>query len=111
MPALQLQTRFLSCGYCARSAQVAAQGETALPRALKDAYVIRFCLYDYSDGDAIKILQTITPAMKNDARFIVMDAVVPGPNKIGHSEEKLQRLLGLQMMAFSMSVKEREIDD
>ena len=54
-------------------------------------YFIRFCLRDYSDDDAVKILRNIIPAMKHGARLVVMDTVLLEPNTVGQSEERLQR--------------------
>jgi len=67
------------------------------PQPVKDAdvYFIRFCLHGYSDDGAIKILRNIIPAMKHGARLVVMDTVLPEPNTVGQSEERLQRYVVL----------------
>lgn len=62
-------------------------------------YFIRFCLHDYSDDDAVKILRNIIPAMEHGAGRVVMDTVLPEPNTMGQSEEGLQRyaVLGIDV--------------
>ena len=61
---------------------------------------IRFCLHDYSDDDAVKILRNIIPAMKHGASLVVIDAVLPEPNIVGQSEERLERhaVLGVNVI-------------
>lgn len=42
-----------------------------------DAYLIRWCLHDWSDPYCIKILKALVPAMKAGTKLLVADAVVP----------------------------------
>lgn len=51
----------------------------SVPRA--DAYVLSTILHDWSDDEAARILQTIRTSAANDARLLVLDAVVPGGNE------------------------------
>lgn len=74
-------------------------------------YFTRFCLHNYSDDDAVKILQNIIPAMKHGAKLVMMDTVLPEPNTVGQSQERLQCILDLQIVDFFVRAKEREIDD
>ena len=66
-------------------------------------YFIRFCPHGYSDNDAVKILGNIIPAMKHGAKLVVMDTVLPEPNTVGQSQERLQRYVVL-----GVDVKQRQ---
>ena len=107
---------------------IVAKVEEALPANLKDrisfqahdfftpqpvtadVYLVRFILHDYSDLYAIRILKCLVPAMRPGSRLIVTDGILPPPNTMPPSEERLIRIMDLEMMT-SFNAKEREIED
>lgn len=106
--------------------KVVAHGEASLPPDLEDRiffqvhdfftpqpvkaelYLLRFILHDYSDLYATRILKCLVPALKRGSRLIVMDGVLPAPNTIPPSEERLLRIMDMKMMTFN--AKERELE-
>lgn len=50
-----------------------------------DVYLIRWCLHNWSDKYAIKILRALVPGLKKGARVVVNDGVVPEPKPPGAS--------------------------
>ncbi|KAI9727413.1 MAG: hypothetical protein M1834_008419 [Cirrosporium novae-zelandiae] len=107
---------------------VIARGESALPSNMKDRisfmahdfftpqpvqaefYLLRFILHDYPDKHSVKIVQNLVSAMKKGTRIIVMDGVMPPPNTIPKSEERLTRIMDLEMMT-TFNSREREVED
>lgn len=45
-----------------------------------DAYILKRILHDWSDADCVRILRSCRAAMNEDARLLVVDAVVPAGN-------------------------------
>ncbi|OCL03487.1 S-adenosyl-L-methionine-dependent methyltransferase [Glonium stellatum] len=109
--------------------EIVAQGESILNTSLKprisfmahdfftpqpvqnaDIYLLRFILHDYPDKFAEKILENIVPAMKENARLIVMDGILPEPNTLPKSEERIIRIMDMEMMT-TFNAKERELED
>lgn len=64
---------------------------TPQPVKYADVYLLRFILHDYPDRYAVKILENLVPALKDGARLIVMDGVLPEPNTLPKSEERIIR--------------------
>lgn len=54
-------------------------------------YYIRWCLHNWSDKYAIKILRCLIPALKNGARVVVHDSCIPEPEDIPRWREKILR--------------------
>lgn len=54
-------------------------------------------MHDYPDKVACNILKSIVPALKPGARLVVMDGVLPEPNTIPKSEERMIRIMDLEM--------------
>lgn len=90
-------------------ATVVEQGKRSLPDSLRtrvtfqeydfftpqpisgDIYLLRFILHDHPDVVATKIIQSTIPAMKNGCRLIINDGVLPEPNTLPRSEERIAR--------------------
>ena len=69
---------------------------------------MRFILHVYPDPSAISILKNIVPALDHGARIVVMDGIIPEPNTIPKSEERIIRVMDVQMMtAFNFRERER----
>ncbi|CCX11100.1 O-methyltransferase-domain-containing protein [Pyronema domesticum] len=75
-----------------------------------DIYFLRFILHDWSDKYASMILRQIAPAMKKGSKIVVNDIVLPGPNEVPSTVEKIQRSLDLSMMIV-LNGKERTRSD
>lgn len=72
-------------------------------------YLLRFIFHDFPDGTAAKILKSMVPALKSGSRLIVMDGVLPEPNTIPKSEERIIRIMDIEMTTtFNAGERERE---
>ena len=56
-----------------------------------DIYFLRWVFHDWSDKYCIMILQALIPALKNGARIIVSEFVVPSPGVVSISQERTIR--------------------
>jgi len=54
-------------------------------------YYIRWCLHDWSDKYAIKILRCLIPALKDGARVVVHDSCIPEPEDMPRWKERRLR--------------------
>jgi SAM-dependent methyltransferase len=58
-----------------------------------DAYILKHVLHDWTDDDAVRILQNIRQAIPKNGRLIIIEALVPGKNEFHPS-----KMLDLEMM-------------
>jgi hypothetical protein len=56
-----------------------------------DIYFMRWILHDWSDKYALKILRNLIPALKNGARIIVNESVLPEPGILSPYQEQFPR--------------------
>lgn len=56
-----------------------------------DVYFLRWILHDWSDKYCLKILRSLVPALKNGARIIVGDMLVPKPGALSKYQEWIIR--------------------
>ncbi|KAL4885489.1 S-adenosyl-L-methionine-dependent methyltransferase [Aspergillus karnatakaensis] len=107
---------------------VIEQGKKALPKELveritfqdhdffttqpeaADVYLLRFILHDHPDPVAVKIVQSLIPAMKSGSRLIVNDGVLPEPNSVPKGEERIARIMDLEMLT-TFNARERPLAD
>lgn len=83
---------------------------TEQPVKEKAVYLLRHILHDYPDRYAVKILKNLVPALRNGARVVIKDAVVPSPGVLEPAQERILRTQDLHMhMLFQ--AKERELGD
>lgn len=82
------------------------------PQPVKGAsvYLLRFILHDHPDKGAIDILRNLVTALQKGSRIIIMDGVMPEPNVLPKSEERIMRIMDLEMMT-TFNAKERERAD
>ncbi|KAL8830046.1 MAG: hypothetical protein Q9191_001663 [Dirinaria sp. TL-2023a] len=75
----------------------------AQPVIHADVYLLRFILHNWSNAYAVRILRALVPALKDGARVLVMDQVIPDPNAISKSFD-------LNMWALN-NAQERDLHD
>ena len=60
-----------------------------------DAYIMRKVIHDWNEADASTILKNCHAQMTNDARLLLIEAVVPPPN-----DPRLGKLFDIEMMVY-----------
>lgn len=58
-----------------------------------DIYLLRWILHDWSDKYCVKILQSLTPALKNGAKIVINDICIPQPGQLGVLADRSLRLV------------------
>lgn len=53
-----------------------------------DVYLLRWILHDWPDSYAVKILQNLIPALKNGAKVVINDQLIPGPGSVALLAER-----------------------
>lgn len=53
-----------------------------------DVYLLRWILHDWSDKYAIRILRALRPALKDGAKIIIMEQVLPEPGSVSVYQER-----------------------
>lgn len=56
-----------------------------------DVYFFRWIFHDWSDKYAKKILQSLIPALKDGARIVIQDGVMPNPGETSLWHERMMR--------------------
>ncbi len=46
---------------------------------IADIYIFRHILHDWSDADSVSILKALVPALKDGARVMISEGIVPEP--------------------------------
>ena len=64
---------------------------TEQPIQNADIYLLRWILHDWSDAYCIRLLKALTPALKNNARIIVQEHILPEPGGLPNSQERVIR--------------------
>lgn len=64
-----------------------------------DIYMFRFVMHDWSDSYVITILNKIVANMRDDARILIMDYIVPKPNDFPLVVERLKRFVSAHIQA------------
>ena len=82
------------------------------PNTLKDAdvYLLRSILHDWSDKYAVIILKNLVPALKDGARVLIADFIMPEAGKGPMWVERLSTTKSMQMMTV-VNAKERTVKD
>lgn len=84
---------------------------TPQPTDKANVFMMRMILHDWPKAEAVKILQSIIPALKasgEEARLLIQDTVLPVPGSISSTQEALLRVRDLTMTQ-SFNSKEREL--
>ncbi|QRD92482.1 putative O-methyltransferase [Aspergillus flavus] len=71
---------------------------------------VRFILHDHPDAEAVKILQNFLPAMKKGSRIILNVGVLPEPLTLGRSEERIARIMDMEMIT-TFNARESPLED
>lgn len=90
-------------GVAERCSYVAGDMFEEVPHA--DAYTLKYILHDWDDEECIQILSTIHAAAPQDARVLLIEHIVPGPETPHHS-----KLFDIHMMVWG-SGRERTTDE
>ena len=53
-----------------------------------DVYLLRWILHDFSDKYAVRILRGLKPALKDGAKIIIMEHVLPEPGSVSTYQER-----------------------
>ncbi|KAL4963166.1 S-adenosyl-L-methionine-dependent methyltransferase [Aspergillus stella-maris] len=77
---------------------------------IADIYLLRFICHDHPDEVAVEILKALVPAMRNGARLLINDGVLPEPNTLPRGEERIARIMDLEMMT-TFNARERPLAD
>lgn len=75
-----------------------------------DVYFFRWIFHNWSDKYSIKILRSLIHALKDGARVLISDAVLPRPGEMPQKIERQMRSFDLVMSAIQ-NAKERELSD
>ncbi len=91
-------------GLSARCEAVAGDFFESVP-AGGDAYLLKYIVHDWDDEAAVKILANCRRAMTADARILLVETVVPGPEQPHYA-----KLQDLEMLVL-LGSRERTVDD
>lgn len=80
-----------SAGLTDRTEAVGGSFFDSVPAA--DVYLLKAILHDWNDEDSIRILRTIRAAVRSDARLLIIELVLGGPN-----EDLPGKLMDLHML-------------
>lgn len=75
-----------------------------------DVYFFRWIMHDWSAKYCVKILQALRPAMKNGARVVLMETILPGPGVLTPYQERMIRNYDIVMKVL-FNAKERTEED
>ncbi|KAL9105818.1 MAG: hypothetical protein Q9227_009074 [Pyrenula ochraceoflavens] len=75
-----------------------------------DIYFMRAVLHNWVDDYCLKILRSLIPALKRDARIVISDAIMWEPWTLPPYTEKFRRSMDLNMMTLFGS-RERSLDE
>ncbi|KAI1821854.1 putative hydroxyindole O-methyltransferase [Xylaria intraflava] len=81
------------------------------PQPVNDAdlYLLRWVMHDWSDKYCIKILQSLTPALKRGAKVVVSDICIPEPGHLSVAADRAFRQMDISMKAFN-NARERDAE-
>ncbi|KAH8684441.1 putative O-methyltransferase [Tricladium varicosporioides] len=82
------------------------------PQPLKDIDVVlvRYCLHNWSDEYCSRILKNLIPGLKNGARIVVQDHLMPEPGTLPLLKERGIRDMDMIMLTL-FNARERDGDD
>ncbi|KAF3025036.1 hypothetical protein E8E14_014352 [Neopestalotiopsis sp. 37M] len=75
-----------------------------------DFYFLRWIFHNWSDKYCIKILRSLIPSLRQGAKVIVSEAILPGPGEIPNGMEGRLRSFDLVMTSIQ-NARERELND
>ena len=70
---------------------------TEQPDKGADVYSFRWIFHNWSDEYCIRILRSLTPALKNGAMILINDNVLPEPGTMGFWQERRLRYVATQI--------------
>ncbi|ORY59300.1 putative O-methyltransferase [Pseudomassariella vexata] len=75
-----------------------------------DVYLLRMILHDWNFENCVKILGAIVPSMRSKSSIVIMDSVLPAPESVPRSSERIIRVRDLTMIQVFNS-QERAVED
>ncbi|KAF3917610.1 O-demethylpuromycin-O-methyltransferase [Arthrobotrys entomopaga] len=75
-----------------------------------DAYLIRWCLHDWPDKEAVQILKSLVPGLRNGSRIIVNELCLPEPNTLNPWQDRRVRMLDIVMLVAFNACEREEAD-
>ncbi|CAO2648170.1 Nn.00g090920.m01.CDS01 [Neocucurbitaria sp. VM-36] len=75
-----------------------------------DVYLYRWTLHNWPDKYCVDILRALIPALKNGARVLVMDFVMPPPGVLPNDLDRKLRAMDLTMLEIG-NAKERDLGE
>ncbi|KAI0513195.1 S-adenosyl-L-methionine-dependent methyltransferase [Xylaria bambusicola] len=82
---------------------------TPQPSKDADVYLLRWVMHDWSDKYCIKILESLTPALKGGAKVVVSDICIPEPGQLSVAADRGFRQMDISMKAFN-NARERDAE-
>ncbi|KAI1471098.1 putative hydroxyindole O-methyltransferase [Daldinia caldariorum] len=74
-----------------------------------DAYLLRWVFHNWSDKYCVKILQSLVPSLKKQAKIIINDICIPEPGQLGIAADCGLRQMDILMKAFN-NARERDAE-
>ncbi|KAL7622165.1 hypothetical protein AAE478_007668 [Parahypoxylon ruwenzoriense] len=75
-----------------------------------DVYIYRWIFHNWPDKYCVKILKALAPALKQGARILIMDFVMPPPCVLPNSIERKLRAMDVTMLEIG-NAKERDLSE
>ncbi|EPS38464.1 hypothetical protein H072_7779 [Dactylellina haptotyla CBS 200.50] len=83
---------------------------TPQPVVGADVYLIRWCLHDWPDKEAVLILKSLVPGLRHGSRVVVNELCLPEPNTLNPWQDRRVRMLDIVMLV-AFNAREREESD
>ncbi|KAH7018391.1 O-methyltransferase-domain-containing protein [Microdochium trichocladiopsis] len=83
---------------------------TEQPVKNADVYFFRWILHNWSDARCVRILRNLIPALKQGAKVIINDNILPQPGVLSRWQENRLRSMDLTMFELQ-NARERELQD
>lgn len=85
---------------------------TPQPVAGAACYLFRMIFHGFADGDCVRILRALVPALRRGSRVVVNDGALPAPGSVGFAGEGERSVRTLDLfMQVTVNAHEREVED
>ncbi|KAF2734829.1 putative O-methyltransferase [Polyplosphaeria fusca] len=83
---------------------------TEQPIKNADVFLLRYVLHDWPDKYCVKVIEGLAPALKQGAKVVIQDHLLPEPGSLSLLQEMMIRSMDNIMLSLFNS-REREVDD